>query len=78
MHSILTTSRWRGSPWGSEVARYMQHHAGAPVVRVAFVSAITPFLRHQNPSGVNGAIFDRCFDRIEADRFDFVAPTASG
>lgn len=60
---------------GGEVARYMSRHAGARVSKVVFVSAITPFLRRsrQNPAGVDGAIFDKMFDRIETDRFDFLA-----
>ena len=60
---------------GGEVARYMSRHRGARVAKVAFVSAITPYLRksEQNPSGVDGAIFDQMFERIEIDRFDFLS-----
>lgn len=60
---------------GGEVARYMSRHAGAGVSKVVFASAITPFLRRsdKNPSGVDGSIFDKMFDRIEEDRFDFLA-----
>ena len=60
---------------GGEVARYMKRHAGARVARVAFVSAVTPFLlkRDDNPDGVDRSVFDGMVDGIEKDRFDFLA-----
>jgi pimeloyl-ACP methyl ester carboxylesterase len=60
---------------GGEVARYMRRHAGSRVARVAFVSAVTPFLlkRDDNPDGVDRSVFDGMVEGLEKDRPDFLA-----
>ncbi len=60
---------------GGEVARYMSRHAGAHVSRVAFVSAVTPFLlkRDDNEDGVDRSVFDGMVEGIEKDRPDFLS-----
>ena len=59
---------------GGEVARYMSRHAGAHVSRVAFVSAVTPFLlkRDDNPDGVDRSMFDDIVEKLQADRPAFL------
>ncbi len=60
---------------GGEVARYMSRHGGARVARVAFVSAVTPFLlkRDDNPDGVDKSVFDDILEGLEKDRPDFLS-----
>ncbi|GAA3998959.1 alpha/beta hydrolase [Hymenobacter fastidiosus] len=60
---------------GGEVARYMSRHGGARVARVAFVSAVTPFLLQtdDNPDGAPKEVFDGMVEGIRKDRFDFLA-----
>ncbi|SHI55807.1 Pimeloyl-ACP methyl ester carboxylesterase [Hymenobacter daecheongensis DSM 21074] len=60
---------------GGEIARYMSRHGGARVARVAFVSAVTPFLlkTDDNPDGAPQKVFDGMVDGIRKDRFDFLA-----
>ena len=59
---------------GGEVARYMSRHGGARVSKVAFVSAVTPFLlkTDNNPDGVGKDTFDTMVDTINKDRADFL------
>jgi pimeloyl-ACP methyl ester carboxylesterase len=59
---------------GGEVARYMSRHGGARVSRVAFVSAVTPFLlkTDNNPDGADKEVFDKMVEGINKDRFDFL------
>ncbi len=59
---------------GGEVARYMGRHGGARVSRVAFVSAVTPFLLKtaDNPEGIDGSTFDGIIESLEKDRFSFL------
>ncbi|GAB3236148.1 alpha/beta hydrolase [Hymenobacter seoulensis] len=59
---------------GGEVARYMSRYGGARVSRVAFVSAVTPFLlkTDDNPDGAPKANFDKMVAGIQEDRFDFL------
>lgn len=59
---------------GGEVARYMSRHSGARVAKVAFVSAVTPFLlkTDDNPDGVPQPVFDDIQANIAKDRFDFL------
>jgi pimeloyl-ACP methyl ester carboxylesterase len=59
---------------GGEVARYMSRHGGARVAKVAFVSAVTPYLlkTDDNPDGVDQSTFDDIQDNIAKDRFDFL------
>lgn len=60
---------------GGEVARYMGRHGGARVGKVAFISAVTPFLlkTDDNPDGVDAAVFEQMVSGLEKDRFDFLA-----
>lgn len=59
---------------GGEVARYMSRHNGARVSKVAFVSAVTPYLlkTDDNPDGVDKSTFDDIQKNIAKDRFDFL------
>lgn len=59
---------------GGEVARYMGRYGGARVSRVAFVSAITPYLlkTDDNPDGVDKDTFDTMVENINKDRADFL------
>lgn len=59
---------------GGEVARYMSRHGGARVSKVAFVSAVTPFLlkTDDNPDGVDQSVFDGMLEGIKKDRADFL------
>lgn len=60
---------------GGEVARYMGRHGGARVAKVAFVSAVTPYLLKgpDNPDGVDQSVFDEMIEGIEKDRPGFLA-----
>jgi non-heme chloroperoxidase len=59
---------------GGEVARYMSRYAGARVARVAFISAVTPYLlkTDDNPDGVDKSVFDGMIENIEKDRAGFL------
>jgi non-heme chloroperoxidase len=59
---------------GGEVARYMSRHNGARVSKVAFISAVTPYLlkTDDNPDGVDKSVFDDIQKNIAKDRFDFL------
>ena len=59
---------------GGEVARYMARHGGARVSKVAFISAVTPFLQKtaDNPDGVDESVFAGMIDGIRKDRPDFL------
>ncbi|WP_080240740.1 alpha/beta fold hydrolase [Spirosoma rigui] len=59
---------------GGEVARYMSRHGGARVAKVAFVSAVTPYLlkTDDNPDGVDKDTFDTMVENIDKDRADFL------
>ena len=60
---------------GGEVARYMSRHGGARVARVAFVSAVPPFMLKtaDNPSGVDKSTFDDMITNLGKDRFGFLS-----
>jgi len=60
---------------GGEIARYMSRHNGARVAKVAFVSAVTPFMikTDDNPSGVDKSTFDEMVDGVKKDRADFLS-----
>ena len=60
---------------GGEVARYMSRHGGSRVARVAFVSAVTPFMmkRDDNPDGVDASVFDEIYEGLAKDRPDFLS-----
>lgn len=59
---------------GGEVARYMSKYNGARVSKVAFVSAVTPFLlkTDDNPDGADKETFDKMIEGLRKDRFDFL------
>jgi non-heme chloroperoxidase len=58
------------STGGAEIARYLARHGEDRVDRVAFVSAIAPFLQQtdDNPEGIPQALFEAMMDMIRADR----------
>ncbi|QDA61155.1 alpha/beta fold hydrolase [Hymenobacter jejuensis] len=60
---------------GGEVARYMSRHGGARVSKVAFISAVPPYLlkTSDNPTGVDKSVFDEMLAGIQKDRFDFLS-----
>ncbi|QKZ13012.1 alpha/beta fold hydrolase [Spirosoma sp. KUDC1026] len=59
---------------GGEVARYMGRHGGARVAKVAFISAVTPYMlkTEDNPDGVDQSVFDEILDGLNKDRADFL------
>lgn len=59
---------------GGEVARYMSRYGGARVAKVAFISAVTPYLlkTEDNPDGVDQSVFDEMTENIQKDRADFL------
>ena len=59
---------------GGEIARYLGTYGDARIARVAFVSAVPPFLlkTDNNPEGVPQSVFDGMMDSIKKDRFDFL------
>ena len=59
---------------GGEVARYMSRHGGARVSKVAFISAVTPYLlkTDDNPDGVDQSVFDEITENIQKDRAAFL------
>ena len=60
---------------GGEVARYIGRYGAARVSKVAFVSAVPPFMlkRDDNPDGAAPSVFQEIVDGLEKDRFDFLA-----
>ena len=59
---------------GGEIARYIGNYGQQRVARVAFVSAVPPFLLHtaDNPEGVPQSVFDGMHEGIKKDRFAFL------
>jgi non-heme chloroperoxidase len=59
---------------GGEVGRYMSRHGGARVSKVAFISAVTPYLlkTEDNPDGVDKDVFDEITENIQKDRAAFL------
>lgn len=59
---------------GGEVARYMSRHGGARVAKVAFISAVTPYLlkTDDNPDGVDQEVFNEITTNLKEDRADFL------
>lgn len=59
---------------GGEIARYMSRHRGARVKKVAFISAVTPYLLKtaDNPDGVDEGVFNGMVDGLKKDRPDFL------
>lgn len=60
---------------GGEVARYLGRYGSERVKKAAFLAAIPPFLLKtpDNPSGVDGSVFDGIKAGIAADRLAFLA-----
>ena len=60
---------------GGEAARYMSRHGGKGVSKVAFVSAVTPYLlkTDDNPEGVDKSVFDEIITGLQTDRQHFLA-----
>ncbi len=60
---------------GGEAARYMSRHGGKGVAKVAFVSAVTPYLLKtaDNPEGVDKSVFDQILEGLRSDRQKFLA-----
>ena len=59
---------------GGEIARYIGIYGDARIARVAFVSAVPPFLlkTDNNPDGVPQSVFNGMQEGIRKDRFDFL------
>jgi len=59
---------------GGEIARYISTYGDSRIARVAFVSAVPPFLlkTDNNPDGVPQSVFDGMQDGIKKDRFAFL------
>ena len=65
---------------GGEIARYMSRHSGERISKVAFISAVTPFMlkTENNPDGVDKSTFDGMVEGITKDRPDFLKTFAKG
>ncbi|MEU6752442.1 alpha/beta hydrolase [Spirillospora sp. NPDC046719] len=63
------------STGGSEIARYLARHGEDRVQRVAFLSAILPYLRQteDNPEGIPQQLFDGMIAMIRAERPKWLA-----
>ena len=59
---------------GGEVARYVARYGAARVAKAALLASVTPFLLKtaDNPSGVDGAVFDGMIEGAKADRVAFL------
>ena len=59
---------------GGEIARYIGTYGDARIARVAFVSAVPPFLlkTDNNSDGVPQSVFNGMQEGIRKDRFDFL------
>ena len=59
---------------GGEIARYIGNYGQARLARVAFVSAVPPFMLQtaDNPEGVPQKVFDGMHEGITKDRFAFM------
>jgi pimeloyl-ACP methyl ester carboxylesterase len=81
LHSLMTTLDLRGvtlvgfSMGGGEVARYVAKYGTERVSRTVFMAAIPPFLlkRPDNPTGVDGEVFEGIKKAIAADRPAFLS-----
>ena len=60
---------------GGEVARYIGTHGSSRIRKAAFLAAIPPFLlkTSDNPSGVDGSVFEGIKAGIVADRHAFLS-----
>ena len=59
---------------GGEIARYIGKYGESRLARVAFISAVPPFLMKtaDNPEGVDKEVFDDILTNIKKDRFAFL------
>jgi pimeloyl-ACP methyl ester carboxylesterase len=59
---------------GGEIARYLGTYGSSKVARVAYISAVTPYLlkTDDNPDGVPQETFDSMLAGLKKDRFDFL------
>ncbi len=65
---------------GGEIARYIGRYGQGRLARVAFVSAVTPYLLQtdDNPEGVPQEVFDGMLAGLKADRFAFLQTFGKG
>jgi non-heme chloroperoxidase len=81
LDTVLTTLDLRDvtlvgfSMGGGEVARYAGKHGNARVIRSVFMAAVPPFLLKtaDNPTGVDGGVFEGIKKAIAADRPAFLS-----
>ena len=81
LHRLITTLDLNDatlvgfSMGGGEVARYLGAHGTSRVSRAVFMAAIPPFLLKapDNPSGVDGTVFDGIKSAIADDRLAFLS-----
>ena len=81
LHKIMTKLNLRDatlvgfSMGGGEVARYLGTYGSDRVSKAVFIAAIPPFLLKtpDNPSGVDGTVFDGIKKGIVADRLAFLS-----
>ncbi|GAB3759171.1 alpha/beta fold hydrolase [Spirosoma pomorum] len=59
---------------GGEIARYIGRYGSDRIAKVAFVSAVTPYMlkTEDNPDGVEQSVFDDILDGLNKDRADFL------
>ena len=59
---------------GGEVARYFGQYGSERVSKAVFVSAVTPYMLKtaDNPTGVDGSVFDDFKQNVETDRIGFL------
>ncbi len=80
LHQLITKLDLRDativgfSMGGGEVARYLGTHVNERVTRAVFISSIPPFLLKagDNPTGVDGGVFEGIKQAIVADRLAFL------
>ena len=81
LHKLMTTLDLREatlvgfSMGGGEVARYLGKYGAERTSRAAFLAAVPPFLLKtpDNPSGVDGSVFEGIKKAIVADRLAFLS-----
>lgn len=81
LHKLMTTLDLREatlvgfSMGGGEVARYLGKYGSERISRAAFLAAVPPYLLKtpDNPSGVDGSVFEGIKKSIVADRLAFLS-----
>jgi non-heme chloroperoxidase len=81
LHKLMTTLDLREatlvgfSMGGGEVARYLGKYGSERISRAAFLAAVPPFLLKtpDNPSGVDGSVFEGIKKAIVGDRLGFLS-----